>query len=62
MWQSELSELRSDISVYTRARHQHERSQADINISQGSVTTLIRRGGISDLQIVANLPLNLQVK
>jgi len=35
---------------------------ADINVSQGSVATYARCGGISDIHLTANLPTNLPVK
>jgi len=35
---------------------------ADINVSQGSVATYVRCGGISDIRLTANLPRNLPVK
>ena len=33
---------------------------ADINVSQASVSTYARRGGIFNMQLTANLPRNLQ--
>jgi len=35
---------------------------ADINVSQGSVATYARCGGIFDILLTANLPRNLPVK
>jgi len=35
---------------------------ADTNVSQGSVATYAGCGGISDIRITANLPVNLPVK
>jgi len=35
---------------------------ADINVSQGSVATYARCGGIFDIHLTANLPRNLSVK
>ena len=35
---------------------------ADINISQGSVATYARCGGIIDIHLTANFPRNLPVK
>ena len=35
---------------------------SDIHISQGSVATYLRRGGIFKCEFVANLPLSLPVK
>jgi len=35
---------------------------ADINVSQGSVATYARCGGIFDIRLTANLPRNLAVK
>jgi len=35
---------------------------ADINVSQGSVTTYAMCGGICDIHLTANLPRNLPVK
>jgi len=35
---------------------------ADINVSQGSVATYTRRGGIFDICLTENLPRNLPVK
>ena len=35
---------------------------ADINVSQGSVATYARCGGIFDVHLTANLPRNLPVK
>jgi len=35
---------------------------ADINVSQGSVATYARRGGILDICLTENLPRNLPVK
>ena len=35
---------------------------ADVNVSQGSVATYARCGGIFDIRLTANLPRNLPVK
>jgi len=35
---------------------------AEINVSQGSVATHARRGGIFDIHLTTNLPGNLPVK
>jgi len=35
---------------------------ADINVSQGSVATYARCGGMFDIHLTANLPTNLSVK
>jgi len=35
---------------------------ADINVSQGTVATCARCGGIFNIRLTANLPRNLQVK
>jgi len=35
---------------------------ADINVSQGSIATYARCGGIFDIHLTANLPWNLPVK
>jgi len=35
---------------------------ADINVSQGSVATYVRSGGIFNMHLTANLPRNLPVK
>jgi len=35
---------------------------ADINVSQGSVATHAKCGGISNIHLAANLPRNLPVK
>jgi len=35
---------------------------SDIHISQGSVTTYLRRGGLFKYELVVNLPVSLPVK
>jgi len=53
--------LSCDLSLITM--HISDCSQiSDIHISQGSVATYLRRGGIFKYEFVANLPLSLPVK
>jgi len=56
-----LAVLSCDLSLI--AIHiSHYRQFSDIHISQGSVATYLRFGGIFKYDFVANLPLNLTLK